>query len=70
MATFDFNPITGRLDLVGTGGSTSTTQNFSYSRITTGNTVTIPEYQQMLFVGNLTIDGTLVIDGEAIEVIS
>lgn len=65
--SFKFNPITGLLDLV---NQSTSTQNFSYNKIVTGQTVTIPENQQMLYVGPITIDGTLVIDGQAIEVIS
>lgn len=66
---FKFNPLTGQLDLVGSGGTTSP-QNFSYSTIVTGSTVIVPQYQQMLYVGPITVDGTLVIDGDIIEVIS
>lgn len=61
--SFKFNPITGLLDLVN-----ETTQNFSYKKIVTGQTVTIPENQQMLYVGTIEIDGTLIINGDAIEV--
>ncbi len=67
--SFKFNPITGQLDLVGSGSSIAP-DNFSYSTVVTGSTVTIPINQQMLYVGPLTIDGTLVVDGAAIEVIS
>ncbi len=61
--SFKFNPITGLLDLVN-----ETTQNFSYKKIVTGQTVTIPENQQMIYVGTIEIDGTLIINGDAIEV--
>jgi len=68
--SFKFNPLTRQLDLVGSSGGSSSQENFSYSTVVTGSTVTIPIYQQMLYVGPLTIDGTLVVDGAAIEVIS
>ena len=67
---FKFNPLTGQLDLVGTSTGSASPDNFSYSYIAGSTTVTIPENQQMLYVGPITIDGTLVINGTAIEVIS
>lgn len=46
-------------DLFAGGGD-----NFSYKTIVAGRTVTIPENQQMVLVGGITIDGALNIDGE------
>ena len=58
------NPITGKLDLVGSGGSpTPSPDNFSYDFIPTGATVTIPLYQQMIVSQNIQVDGTLIMNG-------
>jgi hypothetical protein len=42
------------------------TDNFSWKTIPIGNTVTIPQYQQMIVVGGIDIDGTLDAIGELI----
>lgn len=60
---FKFNPITGNLDLVETSSSSSSSDNFSYEYIVTGVTITIPQYQQMLLMDDITIDGELIIEG-------
>lgn len=61
-----FNPFTNTFDFVGTGGSSSP-DNFSYQRIETGETVTIPTNQEMIVDGPVTLDGTLVVDGVVTE---
>ena len=48
----------------GGGGVISSAENFSYKRVATGVTVTIPLYQQMIVTNDITIDGTLIQDGE------
>jgi hypothetical protein len=47
----------------------SSPDNFSYKTIPTGSTITIPVNQQMLHTGDLTIDGTLFINGEVSQVV-
>jgi hypothetical protein len=70
VANFDFNPITGRLDLVGTGGtSTGGPDNFSYKTIETGTTVNIPETQEMVHDSDIVIDGTLELDGTTSQLV-
>lgn len=65
---YKLNPFTGTLDFYKTSSSASSSDNFSYDYIQTGVTVTIPTNQQMLYVGPITIDGTLIVDGKSIEV--
>lgn len=67
---YKFNPFTGSLDYYKNGSGGSSSDNFSYTYIITGNTVTVPVNQQMLHIGPITVDGTLVIDGTIEEVIS
>lgn len=57
---FKFNPFTGTLDIV-------KGKQFSYKVILNGTTLTIPENQQMVLVGQLTIngDGQLILSGNA-----
>lgn len=59
--SFKFNPFTGTLDLV-------TPPNFSYDKILTGSTVTIPLNQQMVVSETIEIDGTLVLDGTLVVI--
>lgn len=47
----------------GSGGSAD---NFSWKTIPNGATVTIPQYQQMIVVGGLDLDGTLDAIGELV----
>jgi len=54
-----FNPIGPPFDFTGQGGGTSSPDNFSYYKVTSGRTVTIPVNQEMLFKGVLTVYGTL-----------
>ena len=58
---FKFNPFTGTLDVV------YTTKNFSCKVIVNGQTVTIPNNQQMVLVGSLTLEGSgqLILTGNA-----
>ncbi len=61
--SWKFNPFTGTLDWVGSSSSSSA-ENFSYKRIASGVSVTIPLYQQMMVTNTITVDGDLIIDGE------
>lgn len=58
------------LDLGNAGGDENieiaATDNFSYNNIVSGKTVTIPENQQMIVHGGITIDGTLVENGDLV----
>jgi len=58
VSRIDFNPFTGRFDLVGEGAGGGN-DNFSYTRIEDGSFVTIPENQQMLYSGDLYLLGDL-----------
>lgn len=61
------NPFTGKLDLVGSGGSgVASAPNFSYETVATSEEITIPDGQQMLVYNDITIDGILNIDGELV----
>lgn len=61
---FKFNPLTGNLDLVGSGGSSSSTDNQSgYYEIPVSQTATIEEYKQSVTFGDLLLEGELRIDG-------
>jgi len=55
------NPFTGKFDLVSIGP-----ENFSYNYIATGKSVLIPDNQQMLVYINITVDGTLTVDGDLV----
>lgn len=57
--SYKFNPFINELDLVNP-------DNFSFETIADGKNVRIPTNQQMLVYEEITIDGTLVIDGELI----
>jgi len=56
-----FNPFTGELDLISVED-----ENFSYNYVEETKTVTIPQNQQMLVYDALTIDGSLIINGELV----
>lgn len=62
---FKFNPITGQLDLVGSGGSSSP-DNFSYETVALGVVVTVPQYQQMIVDGPITVEGSLIVIGKVV----
>jgi hypothetical protein len=62
------NPFTGKFDLVGSGGTSSSSDNFSYETIPLATTVTIPSNQQMIVHGGLTLLGTLVLDGMLVTI--
>lgn len=55
---YKLNVFQGTLDLVG-----SSSDNFSYEKITPVVVVTIPIYQQMIVHQNIEIDGTLIMNG-------
>ena len=48
------------------GGGGGGPDNFSWKTVPTGQTVTIPENQQMAVTGGLDLDGTLELEGELI----
>jgi len=60
--SYRFNPFTGNLDLVGSGGSSSP-DNFSYQVIRSSAVVEIPLGQEMLVSEGVQIDGELVLNG-------
>jgi len=51
-------------DLFSGGGGAAGGENFSYKVVVLGNSVTVPENQQMVVSGGITIDGELNLDGE------
>lgn len=66
---FKFNPVTGELDLVNkTSTTTSGDQNFSYKLINTGETIVVPEGQQMLVDEHVTVLGHLTVRGEIVDI--
>lgn len=67
---FSFNPITGQLDLVGSSSGGASPDNFSYLSVADGETVEIPEGQQMLYDGSIVVDGTLDVSGEISEIVN
>lgn len=62
--SFKFNIFSGTFDIVGQSSSGPSANNFSYIKIPQGKTVVVPQNEQMLFVGPITIDGTLRVIGE------
>ena len=58
---FKLNALTGELDVVSIEDN-----NFSFNNIITTESVTIPEYQQMIVYGDLVNDGELIINGELV----
>jgi len=66
--SFKLNPLTGALDLVGKGGDVTLDQGFSYVSIPTGQTVTIPLNQQMLYKGDIRVVGDFIVRGESRQV--
>jgi len=58
---FKLNPLTAKLDLVSIDD-----ENFSYNNITEDNEIEIPENQQMIVYNTLSIDGSLVINGDLV----
>lgn len=61
---FKFNPFTGTLDVVDPNDP-----NFSYLKVSEGESVLVPANQQMLFDGIITVDGTLEVDGEVNQIV-
>jgi len=52
--------------LIRSGGGGGGLDNFSYETVPSGTTVTIPQYQQMIVVGGVNVEGTLDSIGELI----
>jgi hypothetical protein len=67
--SFKFNPFTGTLDIAGSSSAPVATKNFSYLFIPTGQTIRVAEGQQMVFDGDLVVDGTLEIDGQILQLV-
>lgn len=66
---FKFNPLTGKLDLVGDDGAASTAEpNFSFKKIDSGDELEIKENQQMLVDGHITVLGHLLVSGELVDI--
>jgi hypothetical protein len=63
---FKFNPITGNLDLVGSGSTSA--ENFSYTLVEENSTKTIPTGQQMLVDGHVRVLGHLLVSGELVNI--
>jgi len=62
------NPIGRPFDFTGKGGTSSSPENFSYTKVPFGKIVTIPLNQQMLFKGILRVEGLLINRGQAISI--
>ena len=58
-----FNPLSGKFDFVGDSGG-----SFSLKVIAADEEIEIPENQQMLFHGDLMVEGNLMVSGEAFQV--
>lgn len=52
--------------LIRAGSGGGNPDNFSWKTIPTGETVVIPQYQQMIVIGGLELDGTLDLIGELV----
>lgn len=59
---FEFNPLTGTLDL-----THKKKDNFSYKEVLSGKRVTVPANQQMLFFADLMVSGNLMVNGLIIQ---
>lgn len=46
------------------GDTIAVPRNFSYKKIVTAVSILVPENQQMLLKGDITIEGDLILDGE------
>lgn len=64
--TLTFNPFTRAFDFEGSGGGTTSADNFSYTKISTGDFEIIPAGQQMIVFGHIVVDGHLSVLGEMI----
>jgi hypothetical protein len=60
----DFGWATKVNPLIRSGGSSSI--NFSYKTIPVGETVTVPQHQQMIVHGGINVYGTLIMIGEVV----
>lgn len=63
---FKFNPLTGSLDLVGSGSGSATDHHSGYYYVAPATTLTVAEYKQSICYGVMTVDGSLVVDGQLI----
>lgn len=63
---FKFNPFTGTLDIAGSGSSSS--QNFSYTTIEVGESVTVPSGQEMVHSLDLMVRGDLMVQGNTFQI--
>lgn len=52
--------------LIRAGSGSGSTDNFSYKTVAAGQTVTVPQYQQMIVIGGIELDGTLDLIGELV----
>lgn len=57
------NPFTGQLDLVGSSGTPSGSDNFSYYEVPAFEIVIVPDGQQMLLTLDLMVRGDLIVRG-------
>lgn len=64
---FKFNPITGTLDLVGSGDAVAS-NNFSYISIENSEDVTVPLGQQMIVDGHVRVTGHLRVLGQLVNI--
>ena len=64
--SFKFNPITGKLDLV--NSSSQIADNFSYLIIEDGESIEIPQTQQMIVDGHVRVLGHLLVSGELVDI--
>ena len=70
----DWSPVPGFVDdaldqLAAGGGGGGSDENFSYTNIIAATVTTVKENQQMLYKGDLTVDGDLYVYGEIAQVI-
>lgn len=64
--SFKFNPLTGNLELVNTSGFSGADHHSGYYEIVASSTITIAEYKQSVTFGVLTLEGSLLVDGQLI----
>jgi hypothetical protein len=62
------NPVTGALDLVN-ADQAAAPPNFSYVTVETGETIEVPEGQQMIVDGPIKVDGALMVSGSVSELV-
>jgi hypothetical protein len=64
--SWQFNPFTGTFDKVNDAGAPDP-ENFSYKYVQSGQTLEIPEYQEMLLQSDLMVDGDLLVNGDIFQ---